>query len=153
MSIEQDVATLRKIPLFAGIDKIKLKLLAFTSQRLTYAAGQELFHQGDDGDAAYVIIEGEGEVLVDTDDGPVRLAVVAKNSIVGEIAILCDVPRTATIRASTSLLTLRIEKKQFVELITKFPELAIEIMRVLGDRLTASNQELTRVRAALRDQA
>ncbi|MEL6372881.1 MAG: Crp/Fnr family transcriptional regulator [Pseudomonadota bacterium] len=153
MSIEQDVATLRKIPLFAGIDKIKLKLLAFTSQRLTYAAGQELFHQGDDGDAAYVIIEGEGEVLVDTDDGPVRLAVVAKNSIVGEIAILCDVPRTATIRASTSLLTLRIEKKQFVELITKFPELAIEIMRVLGDRLTASNQELTRMRAALRDQA
>jgi CRP/FNR family transcriptional regulator, cyclic AMP receptor protein len=52
---------LRKIPQFAKVDPAKLKLLAFTSERLKYLAGDELFHQGDHGDAAYIILEGEAD--------------------------------------------------------------------------------------------
>ena len=97
MSLNQEVELLRSVPLFAKIDQSKLKLLAFTSERLTYREGQELFQQGDMGDAAYVIVEGEVAVMIDTPSGRMQVAKMGKNAFVGEIAILCDVPRTATI--------------------------------------------------------
>src|SRR5512145_696714 len=98
MSLDQEVALLRNIPLFAKIDPAKLKLLAFASERTMFAGGETLFRQGDAGDAAYIIIEGEAEVLVNTPDGPIAVATLGRNDFVGEIAILCDIPRTATVR-------------------------------------------------------
>ncbi len=58
MSLNEEVELLRKIPLFANIEPAKLKLLAFTSERLRFAANQELCDQGDMGDAGFIIIEG-----------------------------------------------------------------------------------------------
>ena len=57
---------LRQVPLFSGVAPAKLKLLAFTSDRVTYAPGQMLFRQGDVGDAAYVVLSGKAEVMVDS---------------------------------------------------------------------------------------
>ena len=62
MSLNEEVEALRSVPLFAKIEPSKLKLLAFTSERLTFPAGQELFHQGDAGDAAYIILDGRADV-------------------------------------------------------------------------------------------
>ena len=67
MGLSEEVELLRNIPLFAKIEPAKLKLLAFTSERLTFASGQELFHQGDSGDATYIIIRGAAEILIDSD--------------------------------------------------------------------------------------
>ena len=74
MSIMDDVDLLRRIPMFAKIDPAKLKLLAFTSERVTFEAGQELFHQGDSGDAAYIIVDGSTEVLLDSPQAKITLA-------------------------------------------------------------------------------
>ena len=52
MSIVEEVELLRRIPLFAKIDPARLKLLAFTSDRVTFEAGQKLFEQGEGGDSA-----------------------------------------------------------------------------------------------------
>jgi CRP/FNR family transcriptional regulator, cyclic AMP receptor protein len=143
MSLNDDVQALKTIPLFAKVDHTKLKLLAFTSERLTYMAADELFHQGDVADAAYIVMEGEAEVLVDTPEGAVRVAKIGRNDIVGEIAILCNVPRTATVRAATDLVTLRISKDGFFHLVTQFPEVGIEIMAELASRLHQTTQQLT----------
>jgi len=148
-SIQDEVALLRRIPLFAGIDPAKLKLLAFTSERVKFAVGQELFHQGDEGDAAYVIIDGTADVLVETPQGPLSVAKAGKNAFVGEIAIICDVPRTATVKALSELQTLRIRKEQFLKLMAEFPALSIEIMRVLAQRLATTTRELTEAREKL----
>jgi CRP/FNR family transcriptional regulator, cyclic AMP receptor protein len=150
MGIKDEVAVLRCIPLFAQIDPVKLKLLAFTSERLAFDAGQTLFVQGAPGDAAYVIIDGRAEVLVDSPNGPIQLAVMDRTAIIGEVAILCDLPRTATIRALTRLDTLRIAKQQFLDLLVEFPELAVEIMKTLALRLVRSNHELTEAHTRLR---
>ncbi len=149
-SIEDEVSMLRRIPLFAHIETAKLKLLAFTSERLAYEAGQTLCHQGDPGDAAYVIIDGAADVLVETPNGPLKVAHLAKNAIVGEIAILCDMPRTATVRAATPLSALKIKKEQFLKLVTEFPDLSIEMLRELASRLAATTAELTEARNKLR---
>ncbi len=142
MSINEEVELLRRIPLFAKIEPAKLKLLAFISKRITYQPGDTVFHQGDPGDAAYVIFGGEADVLVDTPSGPLTVARLKQNDFVGEIAILCDVPRTATVKAVSELVTLRITKDLFFRLITDFPQIAIEIMRVLAQRLERTTADL-----------
>lgn len=149
MLLKDEVDLLRKVPLFAHLEPAKLKLLAFTSTRAVFKPRQELFHQGDEGDAAYLILSGEAEVVADTPTGEVIVATVGQNAIVGEIAILCEVPRTATVRAASRLETLMIEKEHFLRLIREFPNMGIEIMRELGKRLTKTTAELSQARSAL----
>ena len=140
--LQQDVDLLRNIPLFRNVDAAKLKLLAFTSERLTFSAGDSLFHQGDSGDSAYVIVEGDADIIIDTPAGPITVATVRQNDWVGEIAILCDVPRTATITATSKLTTLRISKDVFFQLILQFPQMSVEVMRELAFRLERTNRKL-----------
>lgn len=142
MSLNEEVELLRNIPMFANIEPSKLKLLAFTSERLTFGEGDTLFSQGDSGDAAFIIVDGEADVMIDTPDGPLTVAHFKKNDIVGEIAILTDVPRTATVRASTRLDTMVISKDLFFRLVMEFPQIAVEIMRELAKRLEATNARL-----------
>lgn len=152
MLLKDEVQMLRRVPLFAGVEPTKLKLLAFTSDRVSYAAGEILFRQGDRGDAAYVILTGRADILVEAPGGQIKVAEVEDNSIVGEIAILCDVSRTATVKAATGLEALRISKEHFLKLLTDFPEMAIEIMRELASRLSRTTAELSEARARARKQ-
>lgn len=142
MGLLEEVELLRRIPLFTKIEPSKLKLLAFTSERLTYSEGDVLFEQGDAGDAAYIIIGGQADVVVNTPGGPLIVATLDEHEIVGEIAILCDVPRTATVKAKTELITLRITKDLFFSLVIEFPQIAVEIMRELAHRLEATTIRL-----------
>jgi CRP/FNR family cyclic AMP-dependent transcriptional regulator len=142
MSLQQEVDLLRKIPMFAKIDPAKLKLLAFTSERMSYADGDILFRQGEAGDAAFVIISGEAEVSIETEKGPLVVAQLRDHDFVGEIAILCDVPRTATVTARSGLEALRISKELFFRMVKEFPEIAIEVMRELAHRVENTNARL-----------
>jgi CRP-like cAMP-binding protein len=150
MLLNDEVGMLRKVPLFAGIAPAKLKLLAFTSDRVRYNEGQILFRQGDEADAAYVVLSGKADVIVDSSSGEIKVAEVEPNEIVGEIAILCDVSRTATVKASMPLEVLKIRKDHFLRLLIEFPEMTIEVVRVLADRLSHTTAELTAARSQAR---
>ena len=79
------------------------------------------------------------------------MAQIGRNAFVGDMAILCDMPRTATITATTKLDTLRISKDLFFRLINEFPTMAVEIMRELARRQDATNQQLTEANRRLRE--
>lgn len=142
MSINEEVDALRRIPLFSNLEPSKLKLLAFTSERLTYAKGQTIFRQGDMGDAAYIVLDGQADVMIGAGDGQRKVATIGKHSILGEIAVLCDVPRTATVVAVDKLVALKISKDLFLRMVKEFPQMAVEIMRELARRLDRTNQQL-----------
>lgn len=142
MSLSDEFECLRKVPMFANVDAARLKLLAFTSDRLVFAPGDVVFRQGDPGDAAYFIISGSAEVLMHNIDGEMSVASVGENEMVGEIAILCDVPRTATVQATSELTTLKITKDLFFRMVIDFPEMAVEVMRVLAYRLEHTTAQL-----------
>ncbi len=147
MSIEQEVEILRRIPLFANVEPAKLKLMCFASERITYKSGQSLFEQGDIGDAAFIIIEGTADVIVNR-EAPMVVTQVGKDDIVGEIAILVDIPRTATVTPTSEVTALKITKELFFRMITDFPEMGVEIMRVLAQRLEQTTAQLLKARAA-----
>lgn len=150
MSILSEVDRLRRIPLFAQIDTSKLKLLAFTSERLAFDKGAVLFKQGDRGDSAFLILEGSVDVVVDSPNGPVTVAHLGQNAFVGEMSLLCDMPRTAAVVATAPLDTLKIKKEQFFQLLRDMPQMTLEILRELAERLNNTNKELSSAYAKLR---
>jgi CRP/FNR family cyclic AMP-dependent transcriptional regulator len=142
MNLNEEVELLKGVPIFSKIEPAKLKLLAFTSERMNFAAGQEVCHQGDAGDSMYIILGGTADVLIDTETGQIAIAEMKRNSFFGEIAILCDVPRTATIKAREPLNTLKISKDTFYRLVAEVPQMAVEVMRELAHRLEDTNEKL-----------
>jgi len=148
MSLESEVDALRNVPLFANIEPSKLKLMAFASERLAFKPGQVFFNKGDQGDAAYILLTGGAEVVIEQPDGSeLVVAKIGKNAIVGEIAILCDVPRTATVRAEQKTETLKITKDLFFRMVRDFPQIGVEVMRTLAQRLDKTTQDLNAARA------
>jgi CRP-like cAMP-binding protein len=147
VGINDDVELLRRIPMFAKVEPAKLKLLAFTSERVTYEAGQELVRQGDTADAAYVILDGSTQVIVDSPRGPLVVAELKQNDLIGEIAILCDMPRTATVKAVTRVTTLKIAKDLFFQMVIDFPAMGVEVMRELAHRLEKTTADLREARS------
>ena len=150
MSLKEEYEVLRRVPFFAEIEPAKLKLLAFMSERVAFDPGKRLFRQGDPGDAAYLIISGEAEVSAETPAGPLVLATLGANEIVGEMAILGNVPRAATVRAKDRLITLRISKEPFMRMVREFPSMAVAMMQELAERLAATNNQLSTAQAELR---
>ena len=142
MSLMQEYELLRRIPFFAEIEPAKLKLLAFMSERVGFDDGKLLCRQGDPGDAAYLIIEGEVEIILEGRTGPLTVATLGANEIVAEMAILCDVPRNATVRAKGRVVALRISKDPFMRMVREFPNMAVSIMRELAHRLDLTNSQL-----------
>ena len=149
MALNEEVEALRAIPLFQRIEASKLRLLAFTSERVKFLPGDLVVKQGDIGDAAYIVLEGAAEVLVETPQGPLKVADLGRNDIIGEIAILIDVPRTATVRTTGEMTALRISKELFFRLVAEFPQMAVEVMRELAQRLDKTTADLREARARL----
>jgi CRP-like cAMP-binding protein len=145
MTLETEVQSLRQVPMFRDIDPARLKLLAFTSERVNFAEGQKFFSQGDAADAAYVILQGKADVSLESAGGSaIKVAELGQNALVGEMGILSDSPRSATIVAAASTTALRIDKRVFLELLTQFPQMSIAVMRELASRLEKMNTQLAR---------
>jgi CRP-like cAMP-binding protein len=142
MTLDTEVQSLRQVPMFRDIDQARLKLLAFTSERVQFASGQRFFNQGDAADAAYVILEGRADVSLNTPTGEIKVAELGKNALVGEMGILSDSPRSATTTAAEATTALRIDKRVFLELLTQFPQMSLAIMREIASRLEKTNAQL-----------
>ena len=142
MSLKQEFELLRRVPMFAEIEPAKLKLLAFMSERVGFDPGKQLMRQGDPADAAYLIIDGHAEVVLETSGGPVIVATLGANEFVGDMGILGNVPRTATVRAKDRVIALRISKEPFMRMVREFPSMAVAIMQELAERLESTNNQL-----------
>ena len=150
MSLAQEYELLRRVPLFTDVEPAKLKLLAFMSERVGFDDGKLLCRQGDPGDAAYLIIEGEVDIVLEGPAGPLTVATIGANEIVAEMAILCDTTRNASVRAKGRVVALRISKEPFMRMVREFPATAVSIMRELAHRLDAANNQLRVTHAELR---
>jgi CRP/FNR family transcriptional regulator, cyclic AMP receptor protein len=142
MSLQQETEMLRNIPMFSTMDAARLKLLSFTSERVSYMAGEEFIKQGEVGESAFVIMSGDAEVIIETAEGPLIVGTVGANQLVGEIALLHSGRRTATIRAKTPISCLLLSKDVFFHLLREFPDFSLAVMRDLAARLERSTLQL-----------
>lgn len=135
MLLNEEVQLLRKVPYFCRVDPCKLKLLAFTSDRMCYEPGQELFTQGDSSDAAYVILCGKVDLITSTAEGDVKIGDAGCNSIIGEMCLLSNASQAVTAKAVTEVDALRITKDAFFKVMADNPRISMEINRTLAENL------------------
>ena len=148
MSLNEAVKVMMEIPMFRNVDPKRLRLFAFMGETLTYRAGERLFEKGDEGNAAFIIIDGSVDVLVPVEGGELSVAALGAKEIFGEMGVLCDQPRSTAIAAKTELTVLRLQRSAFLNLLREFPDIAIEVIKVLAGRLEATTRELASARGA-----
>ena len=119
-------------------------MLAFTSEQVTYAAGDTVFRQGDLGDRAYVVLEGNVDVVIEAESGERAVAQIGKHQLFGEMALLANRPRTTTIRAASDTRLLALRQDVFVRLVEEDAATALGITRVLIDRLANTLQGVSK---------
>ena len=128
---EPELALLRVIPIFAPLPPMTLEQLASRLALVSVPAGQVVFHQGEPGDLFYVI--GEGEVAVALDGSP--QVTLGRGAYFGEIALLRDVPRTATVTALTEVELYALERDVFIAAVTGHSPSAEAADAVIAGRL------------------
>ena len=148
VDVSQEADLLRNVPLFSGLSASERKLLAFTSELQCFAAGEALMRKGDPADCAYVILEGEAEVLGATSAGDFVVATLGRNAMPGEVGVFTDAPRNATVRAKSPVRALRISREVFLKLASERPDRALQVMRQLSSLIASDLRSI----AALRDE-
>ncbi|MCY4285378.1 MAG: Crp/Fnr family transcriptional regulator [Thiotrichales bacterium] len=149
MDLTTEAEMLRKVPMFSKLELSKLKLLAFTSELCTFDPSEVLFEAGDAPDSAYVIMEGAVEIVAETETGSVVEGVLGTNELFGELGVLTNSPRSATIRAQDRLVALRITDEMFLKLLAENPAVALDVMRQLSEKLVRSHEQFVALQKRL----
>jgi CRP-like cAMP-binding protein len=134
---------LGRAPLFEGLSRDELKELAKLSEDLEVSEGKVLCREGETAQEFFVIVDGEVDV---TQDGE-RVATLSDGDFFGEIALLEDIPRTATVTAKAPLRFFVLTRQAFWSLIERQPDVERKILRALAKRVLASTDDLTVGRA------
>jgi len=116
------------------------ELFRLDSEPVHIAPGETLFRAGDVGQEMFVLIEGTAEISI----GEVVVETASPGALLGEMALIEDAPRTATITAKTACLLARVNQRRFHFLIQQNPFFATHVMKVLVERLRHMNQLLTK---------
>jgi CRP-like cAMP-binding protein len=110
-------------------------LAAVAKETRAYRAGATIFKRGDPGHEFFVVREGSVNVVV----GDRVVETLGPTKVFGEMAIIDGKPRSATVLAATDCIVVPLSEKQFVALVREAPYFAVEVMRVLAQRLRAAN--------------
>ncbi len=135
---QQTVAEfLCNVRVFAGLSTEMLEQVAGLAKNVSLGRGEWLFREGDPADGVYVVRVGHLEVVQDGPD-PEALNTLTRGAVLGELALLSDSLRSASIRALRDTELLKIDKAPFDALLRSEPELALSLTRVLSAQLQAS---------------
>lgn len=114
----------------------------------SWADGEVIVRQGEVGNSMFVVQAGEVEVLRETEDGEVRLAILGAGDFFGEMSIFEHEVRSATVRARGEARALTVDKRTLLKRIKEDPFLAVSILQTMSNRLREINAELVRARTA-----
>ena len=128
MELEQQLAS---VPLLAGLNARIRRRLAETGKRRTYAADEEIVREGSTGTALYIVLSGTARVVRGGD----ALGEVGVGDFFGELALIEEHPRSASVIAATETECLLFPAWEFTALLEEHPEIAVPIMRALIARL------------------
>jgi CRP-like cAMP-binding protein len=128
------VGLISRVPLFQHCSQPELARVAGIMTQLEEPEGKVLIREGEPGRDFFVLAEGTAEVR----KGNRRVKALGPGDFVGEIALLTDAPRTATVRTTSPVSVLRVTSKGFAELLETSPTIQRKIRKALADRVAAT---------------
>jgi len=148
----QTTELLARVPLFSELTPDDLAKIAAMTRSETYAVDQDIVRIGDAGHSLYVIVDGSVVVLFPSRSSDVELARLAAGEFFGEMAILNEKPRSATVRAMNDVRVLVLEKEDFTRALQDSPELALKLLSALSVRIRNTDEQISGLtERALRD--
>jgi CRP/FNR family cyclic AMP-dependent transcriptional regulator len=133
------VKMLAGVPIFEGLTKKELQAIEGAGKQVTHAAGSTLAREGESGLGFFLIMDGVASVTV----GDKTRRKLAPGDFFGEISLLDQGPRTATVVAQTPVTTFGLTAWVFKRLVEQNPSIAAKMLKVMAQRLRASNTQLT----------
>jgi hypothetical protein len=131
LSTLEKVLFLQSIQLFERVPSEEVAEAAPIAQEVRFEPGETFIRKGEAGDCLYILVNGEVEVLIPNAPQPVRLQAGA---VIGELAVLASRPRGADCRAATEVIALKIDKRDFWDLLRSRAELSIGVIDMLMRR-------------------
>jgi CRP-like cAMP-binding protein len=126
---------LHQVALFEGVS---LEALGLIAQRLTersFAAGEVVFREGDPGDRLFLVLTGRMHIYVERQGATITYTRVQAGEGFGEMALIDEAPRSATVQAEEPSYCLTLDKQDFTALLAAHPQIALGIMKSLSQRL------------------
>lgn len=133
---------LRGLPFFAELPDDDLERLCRLARRVRFAAGDTVMEEGTPGDGLYVIVTGELEVSTVQGGGELVLARRGPGEMLGEMSLLEQTPRSATVRATMESEVIVVEPAAFQRLLADSPEAASRVLRTMASRLRSTEASL-----------
>ncbi len=146
MALDEAARKLSAIPLFANLEPSRLKLLAFTSDRLSFADGEEVCHQGDPADSAYFLESGAVDIVIGEGEERIKVAELHAGDLFGEMALFLHSGRSATVIAHGDLTVMKIDGDMFLKIVTENPEAALGVMKALSEKIVATSEKVAAAR-------
>lgn len=138
-----DVTALKSVPLFASMQDQELIGLQRLMQANHYVPGQAIIREGEQGDYFHVIMKGVVEyVSSDANGADVILDQASEGGFFGELSMITGEPRAIRVRANDAVDTLALERKDFYNFLLAHPTAAIDVLKVLGQRLYTTDKML-----------
>jgi len=137
-----NLQNLRNSPLFEGLSDQELKQLMDNAQPLTVRAGEALMKQGESGDCAYVVLNGGFEIQKQSGQSIIKIDVRKPGEIIGEMALLSDSPRSATVVATCDSDTVCISQEDFEKLLATSPTATLAVLNWVMARLSQNESLL-----------
>ncbi|MBL8110568.1 MAG: cyclic nucleotide-binding domain-containing protein [Anaerolineales bacterium] len=134
-----NLSDLRKSPLFQGLTDSELQQLMEDAKPVSLRAGEFLMKQGDDGDAAFVVVSGEFEVIKQSGQSLIKIDVRNPGDVLGEMALLSRSPRSASVQAITDCEVLRISPEAFENLLSTSSTAALAVLHWVMNRLSQND--------------
>jgi CRP-like cAMP-binding protein len=147
MALEDDMALLSRVSVFAGMDRDALRLLAFSAELRHLRAGDTLFHKGDLSDGGFVVVKGT--IAMVEDDRRAADAVVGPGTLIGEVALITETKRPATAVAREPTTVVRLSRAMFRRTLEEYPQLAGRLASELSQRVKSMSKDLSEVRSVL----
>ncbi|WP_069805112.1 cyclic nucleotide-binding domain-containing protein [Thermogemmatispora onikobensis] len=135
---------LRKVSLFSSLSDKELKKIATSAQERHYSPGTALFHQGDTGTGLYIITAGRVRIVQATDPDRAEevIGTAGPGEVLGEMALLDDLPRSASVIAEEETRAVILPIWEFRTVLRQQPELALKLLGVLSRRLRKAEGRL-----------
>src|SRR5690242_12634298 len=131
-----DVELLKQIPLFSQMDDDELSGLRGIMDLVQYTAGQGIIHEDEPGDEFYVLVAGHVQVLVmDATGAQVLVEDIGPGGFFGELSMLSNDLRAATVKAVDDVTTLSLDREEFFKFLMTHPHASIDVLSVLSQRL------------------
>jgi CRP-like cAMP-binding protein len=125
------IELLRNVPFFSAMPLDAVKVLACLCSREKFQAGELIFAQGEVDEHAYLILEGEAEMLLRTENDQETLNSYIKGDFIGGFSLLSSVARLFSLKAKSDVFCLVLQRDRFQKTLDQFPDSAAEILRVM----------------------